>query len=141
MSKWSKQFELSLPDEWQDKTTYNFLSPEKDGTRHSLSFTTDQIPETTDINQYGRKKVDRIVTDQPDLEIIKEKIKTVGEGIPAYDAVFKKSAEEGGFIIKQTYILCKETGLTFTIEITEDKYETLGNEIDKIIDSFSSSLA
>jgi len=141
MKKWSKQFELTLPDSWEDKTTYNFMSPEIAGIRHNLRFTTDQIPETTDINQYGRKKVDRIVADQPNLVVIKEKIKTVGEGIPAYDAVFKKSAEEGGLIIKHTYILCKDTGLTFTVELTEDKYETLGNEIDKIIGSFSSSLA
>lgn len=141
MKKWSKQFELTLPDNWEDKTTYNFMSPETGGTLHNLRFTTDQLPETTDINQYGRKMVDRIVTDQPELKVIKEKIKTVGEGIPAYDAIFKKSAEEGGLIIKQTYILCNNTGLTFTAEFAEENYETIGNEIDKIIDSFSSSLA
>lgn len=130
------EFELELPDRWSDSSGYTFAGPEEDGLPHNLLLTVDQSPNTDDVCQYARIRVNTLKAGFPTLEIFKEEPAPLPNGAVAYDMVYSIDQIR---LRRQCFILRDGVGFTFTIDFSRRTIKTLGNDVDKIIRSLKTT--
>jgi hypothetical protein len=137
MTKFNNQFRIELPDGWEDQTVHYFLGPDDSGVQHSLTVFVDSNPETDELEEYARVRIDQAIEALPDVEILKEEIKTLESGVNAYIAISKWIPPEGKpSFRKQVYIMRDNIAYTFSSDFSKKTLKTIGAEVDMMINSF-----
>jgi hypothetical protein len=131
------QFRVDLPDGWEDRTVHCFMGPENSGVQHMLHLVVDRNVDTDDVTEYARDRIDQIIETMPAAEILKEEEKTVADGTPAYEAIYKWVPPEGHVTFqKLVYIIRDGVAYAFSANFSKKTIKTIGVEVDQIISSF-----
>ena len=89
MSPSNNRSKIELPDGWEDQSVHYFMGPEESGLHQSLSLQVDPQPNTDELADYARERIDQVLESIPGAEILKEEEKHLPNGVPAYEAVYK----------------------------------------------------
>ena len=136
-SNTNDRFTLQLPDEWEDRTVHCFLGTEDSGVPHALSLVVDRNVNTDDLAEYARDRIDQIVESMPAAEILKEAEKTLADGVPAYEVIFKWVPASGAVTFqKLVYVIRDGIAYSFSADFSKKTIKTIGVEFDQIVESF-----
>ncbi|MFQ6008381.1 MAG: DcrB-related protein [Candidatus Zixiibacteriota bacterium] len=131
------QFRIVLPDGWEDRTVHCFMGPEDSGVQHMLHLMVDRNVDTDDVSEYARDRIDQIIETMPAAEILKEEEKTLPNGVPVYEAVYKWVPPNGKVTFqKLVYMIRDGVAYSFNANFSKKTLKTIGVEVDKIIESF-----
>lgn len=132
-----QKLELSFPDEWKDETIYSFKGPEDSGVQHGLLLTVDEAPETDDVQAYAERRLAVLEATLTNLEFLKQAERRHPSQCPAYEVVYKWVPAEGKVVFqKQVWLMADGTAFNFTATFSKKTIQTVGIEVDAIIDSF-----
>lgn len=130
-------FAISLPDGWEDRTVYSYMGPDDSGVQHVLTLTIDRHAGGVTLREYARDRINQVVNSLQSLEILKEEEKTLPNGNPAYECVYKwVPVKEKIIFRKLVYMILDDIGYTFSANFSKKTIKTIGVEVDQIINSF-----
>lgn len=132
------QFNIELPDDWEDQTVFTFKGPEENGIQHNLVLIIDNDPQDFDLQDYARLRLDSVKDTLPGFELMGEQEKIMKSGLNAYEIVYKWSPADDKIIFqKQVYIIMDHKAYNFTSSFSKKTIKTIGIKVDEIIDSFT----
>lgn len=133
-------FHIDLPPGWTDGTVHFFQGPEDAGARPVLSLAIDDPPETDDLDEYARERLDNAVASFPDAELIRRETIPLKSGEQAQAAVIRYGEPGAGSMFKKVYYLIVEgIGYTFLGTFNKRQMKTVALQIDEMIKSFDPS--
>ena len=131
------RFKLPLPDGWVDQSAYLFQGPQVDDQYHNITLLIDRNPQSNDIEEFARPRIDEMLNSLPGVEIVKEETKEHSSGGVALEVVFKwYQSDDKASLRKQVYILYDEMACTFVADFTKKSMKTIGIQVSQMIDSF-----
>jgi len=132
-------FYISLPENWADQTCHTFTGPEIENFRHNLIVTCEKKNDKThDLTSLARTRIEHLRQNLQGIEILKsEEKKLLSSGRTAFEVVYKYTPDGGGTIYqKQVFVLEDKKLFTFTASFLKETLQTIGAQVDEIIDSF-----
>jgi hypothetical protein len=136
-SKSASGFSINLPEGWSDQTLYTYKGPDDSGVQHNLLVQVDNELEIDDLARYAQEKIGAMKNTLSGFELLSEKKKKLKTGPEAYEAVYKWSPGDGKVIFqKQVYVIFHGKAYNFTASFSKKTLQTIGTEVDGIIDSF-----
>jgi hypothetical protein len=137
MSNIIRPFYIDLPDGWEDRTVHYFLGPDDSGVQHMLNIVIDPNAATDDPAEYAQDRISQIVETMPAAEILKEEEKTLPNGVPVYEAVYKWVPPNGNVTFqKLVYMIHEGIAYSFSANFSKKTIKTIGVEVDRIVASF-----
>jgi len=131
------RFKLPLPDGWVDQSAYLFQGPQVDDQYHNITLLIDRNPQSNDIEEFARPRIDEMLNSLPGAEIVKEETKEHPSGGMALEVVFKwYQSDDKASLRKQVYILYDEMACTFVADFTKKSMKTIGIQVSQMIDNF-----
>ncbi|MBU8933907.1 MAG: DUF1795 domain-containing protein [candidate division Zixibacteria bacterium] len=138
MSDGLNKFNLTLPDDWVDQSTYFFQGPEDGGVYHNLTMLIDHHPESKDLRTYAAPRMEQTVNGMGGAEILKEEEKQHSCGGQALHVVYKSVPEDSKPLFrKQVFLMAEDKAYTFQADFTKKTMKTIALQVDQIIDSFT----
>jgi len=135
--KTNDQFSIELPDGWDDRTVHIFMGPDENGVQHMLSLLIDRETGGIDLSEYARERIDQITATMQSVEMLKDEERTLADGTPAYECVYKWVPPDGKPIFRKVvYLMCDGVGYTFTGTFSKKTMKTIGVEVEGMINSF-----
>lgn len=138
MTVYNNLFQLSFPDEWKETSVYTFEGPNDSGVQHNLVLVIDPyVKKDISLQEYAQKQIAGPRNVMPGFEIVNEQEKTMPDGTPAYEIVYKYIPADNVVLFqKQIYISGDKKVFIFTATFSKKTLATLGYMIDSIIASF-----
>lgn len=134
--KVGKQFNIMLPDGWEDQTMFMYMGPEDSGVQHILTLSVDDKSSEIDFDSYVDERRDRFIGSMQSTDILKDEEKTLPNGNPAHELVFKIVPSENNIIFrKMVFVNIKGVYYTFAANFSKKTIKTIGVEVDGIINS------
>jgi hypothetical protein len=131
------RFKFPLPDGWVDQSAYLFQGPQVDDQYHNITLLIDRKPQSNDIEEFARPRIDEMLNSLPGAEIVKEETKEHPSGGMALEVVFKwHQSDDKASLRKQVYILYDKMACTFVADFTKKSMKTIGLQVSQMIDSF-----
>jgi hypothetical protein len=131
------QFNINLPDGWEDQTLYTFKGPDDSGVQHNLVLIIDDDLEGVDLNTYAKLRLDSIKDTLSGFELMGEREKELKSGNKAYEIVYKWSpGADKTLVQKQVFTIIGDKAYNFTSSFSKKTIQTIGVQVDEIIDSF-----
>jgi hypothetical protein len=131
-------FNISLPGDWEDQTVYTFKGPDDSGIQHNLVLIIDDEPDNLELRDYARMRLDAIKDTLPGFELMGEHEKVLKSGQNAYEVVYKWApADNKTLIQKQVYMIIGDKAYNFTASFSKKTINTIGRQVDEIIESFN----
>lgn len=133
-------FIVDLPDGWDDRTVYLFMGPDDSGVQHTMQLVIDPDTGGADLEEYALNRIDATMEALQGAEILKKEEKTLSNGLPAFECVYKWIPVDNQIIFKKNiYIIIDGVGYSFSGNFSKKTLKTIGVEMDRIIDSFRPS--
>lgn len=110
-------FEIELPSEFSDESTYAFAFPARVNFRPSMTVRTDRLGQPTELSIYVGQQLERIKQMLPAVAIVSSGPETHGEH-PAFGSVYDWGEDERRVRQRQHYILLKEPLRVVTLTAT-----------------------
>ncbi len=131
------QFQIKLPNGWEDQTIYTYKGPDDSGVQHMITLVIDNTTNALTPAEFARPRIDTVMSTLQGAEILKEDQKQLASGIPAYECVYKwiPVGAEARFV-KTIYLLAGGVGYTFSGNFSKKTIKTIGNEMDQLVNSF-----
>jgi hypothetical protein len=137
MMEFRSQFQINLPDGWEDQTMYTFKGPDDSGVQHNLVLIIDNDLEGVDLQAYAKLRLDSIKDTLPGFELMGEREKELKSGNKAYEIVYKWSpGADKTLVQKQVFAIMGDKAYNFTSSFSKKTIKTIGAQVDEIIDSF-----
>ena len=137
MTGTNHQFVLQLPDGWSDQTSHMFAGPEDRGLQHALVLIVDPSPQEEELAAYATGRIAAAKQNLPAIETLKEEERALPSGIRVYEWVYRSiTGEDEARFTKYVYALLGQHGFTFVAIFTKYSMQTVGVEVDRIIESF-----
>lgn len=137
MASTNNRFKIELPDGWEDQTIHYFMGPDESGLQHSLSLQVDPQPNTDDLGEYARERIDQALESIPGAEVLKEEEKQLPNGALAYEVVYKWAPSEDKVVFqKLVFVKHGKTMYNFNGTFTKKTIKTIGVEVDRMIAAF-----
>ena len=131
------QFNINLPDDWEDQTVYTFKGPDDSGVQHNLVLIIDNDPGGVDLNTYAKLRLESIKDSLSGFELMGECEKELKSGNKAYEIVYKWSPSADKTLVqKQIFTIIEGKAYNFTSSFSKKTIQTIGVKVDEIIDSF-----
>ena len=131
------RFNIDLPDGWEDQTLYTFKGPDDSGVQHNLVLIIDNDLEGVDLNTYAKLRLDSIKDTLTGFELMGEREKELKSGNRAYEIVYKWSpGADKTLVQKQVFTIIGGKAYNFTSSFSKKTIQTIGVQVDEIIDSF-----
>lgn len=128
---------LALPPDWVDETVYTFKGPDDSGVQHNLVLMIDNESKPDDITVYAKERIRTLEQTLSGFELLNEQPRKLKSGFGAYEAIYKWIPTEGKIIFqKQVYLIAYGVAYNFTASFSKKTLQTIGIEVDAIIDSF-----
>jgi hypothetical protein len=135
--KGNTHFHISLFPGWEDQSVYTFKGPDDSGVQHNLLLVIDRDISGIDLAEYAEQKMEGLKEGLQGMEILKQQEKQLKSGIAAYEVVFKWGPTPETILFqKQVYLIVDNKGYTFTATFSKKTLQTIGNEVDAMINSF-----
>jgi len=136
MSKKNNKFNIELPGDWHDHTVYTFMGPDDSGLQHILTLVVDPDVSGLDLAEFARDRIEASKNPMQSIDVLKDEEKTLINGIPAWEYVYKWSPADGKVIYQKfTFLIMGEKGYTFSAAYTKKTMKTITLEVEKIIAS------
>jgi len=136
-SNTNDQFQIELPDGWEDRTVHQFLGPDDSGVQHVLNLVVDPNAQTDDVEDYARDRIDQIVESMPAAEVLNEERKTLASGVDVLEIIYKWVPPNGKVTFqKLVYMIRDGVAYSFSANFSKKTIKTIGVEVDRIIESF-----
>jgi len=136
MSTTNNRFQIELANGWEDMTVHYFMGPDESGLTHSLSLQVDSKPDTDDLSEYARERIDQVLQSIPGAEVLNEEVKPRPGGAQAYEAVYKWVPTEDKVVFqKLVFVKHGKVMYNFNAAFTKKTIKTLGVEVDRMIDT------
>lgn len=131
-------FQLNLPEGWKETTIHTFQGPHDSGVQHNIVLVIDpDVPRKTDLKEYARQQSGVTKEALPGYALIKEAGKTMPDGAPAFEIVYKYVPGEGIELFqKQVFMIIEGKGYIFSATFSRKTLQTIAYEVDQIIASF-----
>jgi hypothetical protein len=131
------QFQIKIPDGWEDQTIYTYKGPDDSGVQHMMTLVVDLYVNASTAEEFARPRIDTAMATLQGAEILKEDAKQLASGFPAYECVYKwvPSGADARFV-KTVYILVDGVGYVFSGNFSKKTIKTIGTEMDQMIESF-----
>lgn len=134
--KTNDQFRIELPDGWDDRTVHIFMGPDENGVQHMLNLVIDRETGGVDLYEYARERIDQIMLTMQSVEILKDEERTLADGTPAYECVYKWIPPGDKPIFRKVIYLMRDgVGYTFTGTFSKKTIKTIGVEVEGMINS------
>jgi len=131
------RFDIDLPDGWEDQTLYTFKGPDDSGVQHNLVLIIDNNLDGVDLNTYAKLRLDSIKDTLSGFELMGEREKDLKSGNRAYEIVYKWSpGADKTLVQKQVFTIIGDKAYNFTSSFSKKTIQTIGVQVDEIIDSF-----
>jgi hypothetical protein len=128
---------LNLHDGWEDQTVYTFKGPDDSGVQHMLTLTVDRHAGAESVTDFAQDCVNVLEGTLQSMEILKEEEITLKDGKNAYECIYKWIPVEGDVrFIRNIYLLIDGVGYTFSGNFSKKTIQTIGTEMDAIVNSF-----
>lgn len=136
MSTVNHRFQVELPGGWTDGTIHTFLGPEDDGVEHQIQLQIDPKPETKDVEEFARARLDAQRAAQPDHEILQEERVRLPSDEDAFICVSKfVTSEDQPLFRKQLYLMRDGCAFVFAGVFTKKTIQTVGADLDLMVAS------
>jgi hypothetical protein len=138
MSKTNTVFQLTFPDDgWKETTVHTFQGPNSSGVQHSLVLTIEpSVKKTIELVEFVHGQLVNIKQAMPGFVLVHEGARTILNGKPGYEVVYKYSPTEGiVYFQKQIYVRFDEKVFIFSSAFSKKTLSTMGPLIDSIITS------
>ena len=137
MDRYNNQFALTLPDGWLDQSSYTFVGPQAGGIQHLLLLNVDNFAGEADLLTYAYDRIEMIKNSMPDLETLKEGVRTLPSGLEIYEWVFKWTPPGGDTQFRRiVYMLFNKVGYIFAATFTRQTFKVVGVEVMRMIENF-----
>lgn len=128
---------LNLPPDWIDETVYTYKGPDDSGVQHNLVLMIDNESKPDDIIAYAKQRIQILGQTLGGFELLSERPRKLKSGFDAYETVYKWIPTEGKIIFqKQVYLIAYGITYNFTASFSKKTLQTIGVDVDTIIDSF-----
>lgn len=142
MAAINNQFQISLPDGWEDKTIFTFQGPLDSGVQHNVVLLVDNTVGKTELAEYVKSQMATSKEALPGFAMIREGEKDLASGIKAYEVVYKyMPSDQQALYQKQLYMIIDGKAYAFTSTFSKKTLQTIANEVDGIIESFRTGKA
>jgi hypothetical protein len=137
MGKMTNRFNMELPDDWEDRSVYTFMGPDDSGVQHILTLVVDPKVDV-ELHEFARDRIDAITETIQGIEILKDEPKTLENGNPVHEFVYRWIPTDGKVIFQKViYMILDDGGYTFSCNFSKKTIKTLGIEMEQMINSFS----
>lgn len=137
MASTNNRFKIEFPDGWEDQTIHYFMGPDESGLQHTLSLQVDTQPNTDELEEYARERLDQVLESMPGAEVLKEEETQLPNGAPMYEVVYKWAPSEDKVVFhKLVFVQHGKTMYNFNGTFTKKTIKTLGVEVDRMIQAF-----
>jgi hypothetical protein len=132
-------FQINLPEGWKETTIHTFQGPHDSGVQHNLVLVIDpEVPKKTDLKEYALQQSGTTKEALPGFALISEKEKTMPNGLPAFEIVYKYVPGEGIELFqKQLFMIIEGKGYIFSATFSRKTLQTIAYEVDRIIAGFT----
>jgi hypothetical protein len=131
------RFQLDLPPDWIDETVYTYKGPDDSGVQHNLVLMVDSESKPDDITAYAKERIRTLEQTLGGFELLSERPRKLKSGFDAYEAIYKWIPTEGKIIFqKQVYLIAYSVTYNFTASFSKKTLQTIGVDVDAMIDSF-----
>jgi len=132
-----RDFQIDLPEGWEDQTVYSFKGPDDSGVQHNLVLIIDSQLETKDLASYVKPRIEVIKETLTGLEVMGEREFTLGSGNKAYEIVYKWMPTANKKLVqKQVFTIIGDKAYNFTASFSKQSIKTIGRQVDEMINSF-----
>lgn len=132
-----RDFQIDLPDGWEDQTIFTFRGPDDSGVQHNLVLIIDNQLRTKDLASYVKPRIETIKETLTGLEIMGEREITLGSGDKAYEIVYKWMPTANKKLVqKQVFTIIGDKAYNFTASFSKQSIKTIGRQVDEMINSF-----
>ncbi|UCE67681.1 MAG: DcrB-related protein [Candidatus Zixiibacteriota bacterium] len=138
MVEFKNRFRIDFPDGWEDQTIYTFKGPDDSGVQHNLVLIIDNEVGGVDLNTYAKLRLESIKDTLTGFELMGQREKELKSGNKAYEIVYKWTpAENKTLVQKQVFTIIGGKAYNFTSSFSKKTIQTIGVQVDEIIDSFN----
>jgi hypothetical protein len=131
-------FTLNLPEDWEDKTVYILTGPVTGGVQHNVIINVEQNVSFDNVEDYAEWQIGALEGELKGCRLLKKGKKTLENGLPAYEAVFRwYPTDELRIYQQQIYVLVQNTGYKLTASFTKKTRKTLGPMVEQMMLSFN----
>lgn len=130
------QFQMDLPEGWQDLTAYVFVGPSQGTHQQMLSLTLDRQVTHGSLEEFGQERVNMLREAHGELDVLKDEIIALPSGTEAYEFVHKWVPSDGNILfMKMVCVLIGGVGYVFSTSFTKRGLKTVAIEVTQMIDS------
>lgn len=134
-------FRITLPSGWEDRTVYTYKGPDDSGVQHNLVLIIDNEAGGIDLRTYAKLRLDSIRETLTGFELLGEREKDLKSGNRAYEIVYKwQPSADKTLVQKQVFTIIGGKAYNFTSSFSKKTLQTIGVQVDDIIDSFNPGL-
>ncbi|MDD4051140.1 MAG: DcrB-related protein [candidate division Zixibacteria bacterium] len=134
MSTTNSRFVITLPDEWEDQTVHTYMGPDDSGVKHMLTVTVSPKPETDDVSEFARERIDMAMNALQGAAILKDEPVELADGRPAYECIIKWIPTDGNVIFrKMVFMIYDGKGYSFAGNFSKKTIKTIGTVVDQMI--------
>lgn len=133
-------FHVDLPPGWTDGTIHFFQGPEEGGVRPVLSLAVDDPPETKDVEEYARERIENAMASFPGAELVRKERTPLESGEEAETAVIRYGEPGSGSMFKRLdYLIIDGVGYNFVGTFTKRQMKTVALQVEEMIKRFNPS--
>ncbi|HUI91345.1 MAG TPA: DcrB-related protein [Chitinivibrionales bacterium] len=138
MAGFNHQFQIALPDGWEDKTVFTYQGPLDSGVQHNIVLLVDAtVGKKTELADYVKSQMATSKEALPGFQMIKEGEKTLPSGIKAHEVVYKyMPTDQQALYQKQLYLIIDGKAYAFTSTFSKKTLQTIAAEVDQIVAGF-----
>lgn len=141
MSGVNNQFRIDLPDGWEDQTAHTFTGPEVNGVPHLLTLVIDSNVAEDDLAGFAEDRIQRVKETLPSAETLKEEERTLPSGMHVYEWVYRWVPTDDQVLFKKhVYAMIAKKGYIFSATFSKHSMQTIGVEVEQMIDSLRPAL-
>ena len=130
-------FRIALPSGWEDLTVYTYKGPDDSGVQHNLVLIIDNEVGGVDLKTYAKLRLDSIKDILTGFELLGERERDLKSGNRAYEIVYKwQPSADKTLVQKQVFTIIGGVAYNFTSSFSKKTIQTIGVQVDEIIDSF-----
>lgn len=129
-------FTLMHYDGWRDETVYTFAGPVVDGFQHVVTVNLDLHLSVEALRDYADFQVQQTESALKGCRLLKEDPVQLGNGLPAYRALFTwHPVEHVRLYREQVYVMHEHTGYVLSTALTKRSRRALGHAVERFMQS------
>jgi len=133
-------FCMDVPDSWVDETVYLFQGPTRDGLQHSIVVTCDRDAHSDALDVYATPRIAQAVNALPDAVLLTDDVIALNDGSAARRFILRWTVHERSLYQQNVCLVAEGMGFMLSATFTDASRREVGDEIDRIMRSFTATI-